>query len=231
MKIYKMNKNKISIIIPCKDEKLSLSKVLSELKKIKLVDEIIVVIDSKKDTSLEVIKKNKCKYIIQKNKGYGSAIVEGFKKAKNNYGCIFNADHSFIPKYLDTMHTLSKKNDFIFGTRYKGKSGSDDDSLLTFIGNKIFSFICRNFLNIKLTDVLYTYVLCNVKKFNSIKFKSFDFRLCIELPHNVNKKKFKYTEIPMFERKRFAGAKKVNEFKDGFLILIEIVRSFLTDKN
>ena len=119
-----------------------------------------------------------------------------------------------------------KKNDFIFGTRYKGNSGSDDDSLLTFIGNKIFSFICRNFLNIRLTDVLYTYVLCNTKKFNSIKFKSFDFRLCIELPHNVSKKKFKYTEIPMFERKRFAGTKKVNEFKDGFLILIEIIRSF-----
>lgn len=219
-------KNKISIIIPCKDESLSLNTVLTELKKIKIIDEIIIVIDNKKDSSIDVIKKNKCKYIIQKNKGYGSAIIEGFKRAKNNYGCIFNADHSFIPKYLNRMHILSKKNDFIFGTRYKGNSGSDDDSLLTYIGNKIFSFICRNFLNIKLTDVLYTYVLCDTKKFNLIKFKSSDFRLCIELPYNVSKKSFKYTEVPMFERKRFAGRKKVNEFRDGFLILIEIIRCF-----
>tara|TARA_B110000003_G_C16549848_1_gene496121 strand:+ start:56 stop:727 length:672 start_codon:yes stop_codon:yes gene_type:complete len=219
-------KNKISIIIPCKDERLSLNTVLNELKKIKVIDEIIIVIDNKKDRSIEVIKKHKCRYIVQKNKGYGSAIIEGFKKAKNDYGCIFNADHSFIPRYLNRMHTLSKKNDFIFGTRYKGNSGSDDDSLLTYTGNKIFSFICRNFLNIKLTDVLYTYVLCNTKKFNSIKFKSYDFRLCIELPFNVGKKCFKYTEIPMFERKRFAGKKKVNEFKDGFLILVEIIRCF-----
>ena len=223
-------KNKISIIIPCKNEKLSLDAVLKELKKLKLIDEIIIVLDSKKDNSIEVIKKNKCRYIIQKNKGYGSAIIEGFKKAKNNYGCIFNADHSFKPNYLKKMFTLSKTNDFIFGTRYKGNSGSEDDSLLTYIGNKIFSFICRNFLNIRLTDVLYTYVLCNTKKFNSIKFKNSDFRLCVELPHNVSKKSFKYTEISMFERRRLAGEKKVNEFKDGFLISMEIIRCFLSKK-
>jgi glycosyltransferase involved in cell wall biosynthesis len=221
-------KNKISIIIPCKDEKLSLDKVLTELKKIKLINEIIVVVDNKKDKSIKVIKKNNCRYIVQKNKGYGSAIIEGFKKAKNNYGCIFNADHSFIPKYLPKMQTLSQKNDFIFGTRYKGNSGSEDDNLLTYTGNKIFSFICRNFLNIKLTDVLYTYVLCNTKKFNLLKFKNHDFRFCIELPYNVSKKSFKYTEIPMFERKRFAGKKKVNEFKDGFLISLEIIRCFFS---
>jgi len=219
-------KNKVSIIIPCKNEKLSLNAVLIELKKVKLIDEIIIVLDNKEDNSIEVIKKNKCRYIIQKNKGYGSAIIEGFKKAKNDYGCIFNADHSFKPKYLNKMHLLSKNNDFIFGTRYKGNSGSDDDSMLTYIGNKIFSFICRNFLSIKLTDVLFTYVLCNTKKFNSINFKNYDFRLCVELPYNVSKKKFKYTEISMFERRRLAGDKKVNEFKDGFLISVEILRCF-----
>jgi len=42
-------KNKISIIIPCKNERLSLSSVLKELKKIKLIDEIIIVVNSKKD--------------------------------------------------------------------------------------------------------------------------------------------------------------------------------------
>ena len=219
-------KNKISIIITCKDERLSLNAVLTELKKIKLVDEIIIVLDNKKDNSIEIIKKNKCRYIIQKNKGYGSAIIAGFKKARNNYGCIFNADHSFKPKYLNKMSILAKKNDFVFGTRYKGRSGSDDDSLLTYTGNKIFSFICRNFLNIKLTDVLYTYVLCDTKKFNSIKFKSHDFRLCIELPYNVSKKLFNYVEIPMYERRRLAGNKKVNEFKDGLLISLEIIRCF-----
>ena len=28
------------------------------------------------------------------------SIIEGFKKAKNAFGCIYNADHSFDPKYF-----------------------------------------------------------------------------------------------------------------------------------
>ena len=59
-----------------------------------------------------------------------------------------------------------------------------------------------------------------------MNFKSFDFRLCIELPVLVHKNNFSYSEISMFERKRYAGKKKVNVIKDGFLILIEILKSF-----
>ena len=35
-------------------------------------------------------KKFNCKIIIQKKRGYGSAIIEGFENAKSKYGCIFN---------------------------------------------------------------------------------------------------------------------------------------------
>ena len=38
--------------------------------------------------------------------------------------------------------------------------------------------------------------------------------------------KYNYCEIPMHERKRYAGKKNVNVIKDGFLILIEILYSF-----
>ena len=34
-----------------------------------------------------------------------------------------------------------------------------------------------------------------------------------------------------FERKRIAGKKKVNEFKDGFLILYKIIKIFLKKNN
>ena len=179
---------KISLIIPCKNEVESLGAVLEEVKDNKFVDEIIVVVDSDTDNSIPITKKYNCKLIVQKNKGYGSAIVEGFKNAKNNFGCIYNADHSFDPKYFDELITLSKNNDFIFGSRYKGSGGSDDDNIVTFIGNKIFTFITRFILGIKLSDILYTYVLCNVDKFNNLNLKNKDFKLCIELPVKVKKK-------------------------------------------
>jgi Glycosyltransferases involved in cell wall biogenesis len=217
---------KISLIIPAKNEVESLETVLLEVQKNYLIGEIIVVVDSEFDNSVVIAKKFNCKLVIQKNNGYGSAIIEGFKNAKNEFGCIFNADHSFDPKYLDGLVKESEKKDFVFGTRYNKLSGSDDDTIVTLIGNKIFSFITNKILKIKLTDILFTYVLCNVEKFNKLNLKNHDFKLCIELPAKVKQKNFSYSEIPIFERKRYGGKKKVNAIKDGFLILIEIIKNF-----
>jgi hypothetical protein len=70
--------------------------------------------------------------------------------------------------------------------------------------------------------------MCDVQIFRTLKFNSRDFRFCIELPFLVEKNKYSYSEIPMKERKRFGGKKKVNEFKDGSLILIEIIKSIFS---
>ena len=217
----------ISLIIPAKNESLSLGEVLKELKKFKIVNEIIVVVDSEEDNSIPICKDHNCKYLIQKKKGYGSAIIEGFKFASNEYGCIFNADFSFEPKYLDTMLNKTIDYDFIFGSRYLKNASSDDDDFITFMGNKCFSFFSRVFLRIKISDILYTYVLCNVKKFNNLNLKSEDFRLCIELPFEISQSNCLYCDLPMHERSRFAGKKNVNILKDGFLILLEIIISFM----
>ena len=158
-------KKKISLIIPAKNEVESLNSVLEELEGNNLVDEILVVVDMPEDNSIPIAKKFNCKIIIQNNKGFGSAIIEGFKQAKNDYGCIFNADYSFQPKYFQELINESNKSSFIFGTRYKGESGSADDDIVTFVGNRCFSFITKFILGINLTDILYNFVLCDVKKF------------------------------------------------------------------
>ena len=218
---------KISLIIPCKNEVESLGAVLNEVKNNEHVDEIIVVVDSEDDNSIPIINNFDCELIIQKRKGYGSAIIEGFKKAKNKFGCIYNADYSFDPKYLRDLVDLSKQNDFVFGSRYGGKGGSDDDDIITFTGNRIFTFITKYILGIKLSDILFTYVLCNVEKFNKLNLKSIDFKLCIELPTKVKKNNYTYVDLEMYERKRYDGFKKVKVIKDGFLISCEIIKSFI----
>ena len=217
----------ISLIIPAKNEIESLGVVLKEIKNYDCVNEIIIIVDNENDNSIQIAKEYDCKIIIQKKSGYGSAIIEGFRNAKNEYGCIYNADFSFDPKDLKKFVQLSKVNDFVFATRYQKDSGSDDDDLITLIGNKVFSFISKNFLRINLSDILYTYVLCDVKKFNSLNLKSNDFRLCIELPFEISQSKYTYTEFSSYERARYGGKKKVNVIKDGFIILTEVVYSII----
>ena len=66
-------------------------------------------------------------------------------------------------------------------------------------------------------------MLCDRKKFLNLKIKSNDFRLCIELPFRINYLNYNYCSFPSYEYKRQYGKKNVNEFKDGFLILLETV--------
>lgn len=224
----------ITLIIPAKEESESLPLVLEELKKFDFTIKIIL-----KENDVETInsiKEFNCEIIFQNGTGYGNALINGINNTNTEYVCIFNADGSFNPAELTKMFELMKssESDFIFASRYKKNGGSDDDSLLTFIGNKIFSLICRVFLSINLTDVLYTFVLSKTNSIKQLNLKQNDFKLCIELPYKASINKFLISSMSSYERKRFMGKKKVNEFRDGFKILTYIIKLFFKggrDKN
>ena len=57
-----------------------------------------------------------------------------------------------------------------------------------------------------------------------------DFCLCVEIPINAKRNNQRYCEIASQERKRIAGFKKVNEFKDGLKILIYMIQKFFRIK-
>ncbi len=46
------------------------------------------------------------------------------------------------------------------------------------------------------------------------------------MPIKAQRLKMNYIDTPSNERKRIAGKKKVNEFRDGFKILVYMVKSF-----
>jgi glycosyltransferase involved in cell wall biosynthesis len=219
----------ITLVIPAKFEADSLPTVLEELKKYP-VKKIIVM--PKSDTlTFKAIKKYNCKIIFQKNNGYGSALIQGILSVRSKYFCIFNADGAFHPKYLKSMRKiLNKKNHFVFNTRYEKKAGSDDDTILTYIGNQIFTIMCNILFKLNISDVLFTYVMGSTKAFRLLKVKSKDFSFCVELPIKAKFMKYKLTTLPSHERSRIAGKKKVKEFRDGFLILISILRLFIFKK-
>tara|TARA_B100000579_G_scaffold139943_1_gene113745 strand:+ start:50 stop:712 length:663 start_codon:yes stop_codon:yes gene_type:complete len=213
--------NDLTLLIPAKNESESLPTVLEEIKNYQLKK--LVVMEEEDKITFNSIKGFDCDVLIQKNKGYGSAIIEGINKINTKYLCIFNADGSFDPKELENMYIKGKSNDFVFGSRYEKDAGSDDDTFLTLIGNKFFSLFGKIFFKLKLNDILYTYVLGRTASFNNLKLLEKDFRICTEIPINIIKNKFSYTHNSSHERSRLKGVKKVNEFKDGFKILMYII--------
>jgi glycosyltransferase involved in cell wall biosynthesis len=221
-----MNNNDVTLIIPAKQESISLPIVLKKLENYNF--EIFVILDRTDIETIESIKYLKHKLIFQEKKGYGDAIICGINSSQTKYSCIFNADGSFQEEDVIKMKNriIESNLDFIFASRYSGGGGSLDDTILTYIGNKFFSLIGKIFFNLKVDDILYTHVFGLTDKFKSLKLTSLDFRLCVELPLKVRKLNMNYSNIGSYEKPRIAGAKKVNEFKDGFLILLFLIKNF-----
>jgi glycosyltransferase involved in cell wall biosynthesis len=216
----------LTLIIPAKNEEISLPRVLEEIKKYKCKK--IIILSKKDKKTFDSVSNFKCKIIKQKIDGYGAALIEGINNVKTKYLCIFNADGSFDPKYLNRMLNYANKNhDFVFASRYAYSGGSTDDTVLTYIGNKIFTLLGNILFKLKISDILFTYILGNAKKFKELNLISKDFRLCVEIPIKIKRKKFSYKCVASMERSRIGGKKNVNEFIDGFLILCSMIKYFI----
>ena len=132
--------NELTLVIPAKYEKHSLPLVLKELKSYQFKK--LVVLQENDNETINAIKDFDCEILYQKNKGYGDALISGINHTKTKYFCIFNADGSFNPKEIDFMiKKLENENlDIVFGSRYQKNSGSEDDTILTYIGNFFLLF-------------------------------------------------------------------------------------------
>ena len=217
----------LTLIIPAKKEAESLPIFLKEIENLHCKK--LVVLQKEDFETIESIKNIKNVKIHQQEKnGYGNALIEGINNTNTDYCCIINADGSMDPKYLNEMKIACEKLDFVFGSRYqKPGGGSDDDDLITTIGNFVFTLLGNILFNLRISDILYTFILGKTLSFKKLDLKNFDFRICVELPIKAKFKKMNYQCLPSYERERIGGKKKVNALKDGLLILSEIVKYFL----
>ena len=216
----------LTLIIPAKNEKESLPKVLDELGKFNFKKNIILEASDK--LTIESIKSYDCEIIYQDSKGYGDALKKGIETVKTEFFCIFNADGSFDPKELDVMIKKLEydKYDFVFASRYEKNCGSEDDTFITLIGNYIFTFLGKIFFKLEITDILYTFVMARTSCAKNLGLTSKDFSFCVELPIKAQRTGYKICTSKSFERSRIAGEKKVNAFRDGLKILFSMIRLF-----
>ncbi len=221
--------DQLTLVIPAKNEAETLPTVLKDLDKYSL--RIIVVLEKDDIDTINAIKNFNCKILYQEGIGYGDALIQGINSVETKYFCIFNADGSFLSKELSDMYKqLNNLHfDFVFGSRYMKNGYSEDDTFITLIGNKIFSFLGNLLFSLELSDILYTFVMGNAQKARDLKIKEKDFAFCVELPIKAKKAGYKITSLPSYEKPRIAGRKKVNAFKDGLMILFSMIK-FLIKK-
>ena len=220
----------LTLIIPTKKEVESLPIFLKEIENYNCKK--LIVLEKEDIETKKILEEfNNINILEQKKNGYGNALIEGINKVETDFCCIINADGSMDPKYLEEMIKLCENKDLIFASRYqKPGGGSDDDNFVTIIGNAIFTFLGNFLFKLKISDILYTYILGRTSSFKKLDLKNYDFRICVEIPIKAKILNMEYFCMPSHERERIGGKKKVNAIKDGLLILSEIVKYFYKGK-
>jgi glycosyltransferase involved in cell wall biosynthesis len=215
---------RISVIIPARDERDSLPAVLLELPR-HLVYETIVVDGHSTDGTPEVVRRLGHRVVVQRGRGYGSAVLSGIEHATGDLLTFIDADGSYDPAALPAMlERIRQGDDVVFCSRYLPGAGSEDDTPIRYLGNLVFTWLVRRLFGVRITDSLFFYALGKRAVFETVALESRGFALCAEVLIKIHRAGYRYSEIPSRERPRIAGKSKVNALVDGARILLSLVR-------
>ena len=227
---------KLSIIIPCYNEKNTIEKILKKID-LSLINygflnyEILVVDDFSIDGTKEVLKNLPNKEKIQiffhdNNLGKGAAIHTALKHITGNITIIQDADLEYDPFDYDKLLVpfFETNADVVYGSRFLG--GGKYVRIHFFwhyLANKILTFICNLFINLNLTDMETGYKVFKTSALKNINLieKSFSFEP--EVTIKLAKKKYKFFEVPVtYNGRSYEEGKKIG-LKDAFIALKTII--------
>jgi glycosyltransferase involved in cell wall biosynthesis len=216
---------RVSLIIPTLNEAGSIEAVLKEIPR-DVVHEVLIVDGASTDGTPELVRRLGDRVIQQEGRGYGAAIVTGFKHVSGDIIVLADADGSY--NLDDIRHLVQRVQDgadLALGSRYLPESGSEDDTLIRYIGNKVFTWTLWKLYGVELTDALFFYMAIRRDVVRSITVTAPGFEYIVEFLIKAQRAGFKFAEIPSLEKSRTAGKSKVNAFRDGLRMLWIMIRA------
>jgi glycosyltransferase involved in cell wall biosynthesis len=219
---------KLSIIIPCYNEYLTIEKIIEKVnfilsKKYKYQYEIIVIDDYSSDGTRQILQNkliNKISKLILNDKNYGKgfSVREGINASSGDIILIQDADLEYDPDDYSKLISPIENNiaDVVIGSRF---IGADEKRVLFYwhsLGNKILTILSNSFSNLNLTDMENCYKVFRSEVIKPIKLYENRFGFEPEVIAKIAKKDLRIYEVGVkYYGRKYSEGKKIT-WKDGF---------------
>ena len=198
---------KISVIIPCYNEKKTIVQLINILNNLQINKQIILIDDYSNDGTKEIIEtdlSNKVDKVIfhNGNLGKGACIKSAKEFILGDIVIIQDADLEYDPNdYNDLIKPiLEKKTNVVYGSRILNKYAISDRSFISnfrIFGNYLLTKISNLINNQKLTDAHTCYKVFTKEVFDKIVLKENGFNFCPEITTKVSILGEEILEIPI----------------------------------
>lgn len=213
---------KLSIIIPCYNERDTILALIQSVKASPVWDkEIIVVDDGSKDGTrviLESLEDPEVKILFHKvNQGKGSALRTGFSVATGDICIVQDADLEYDPQEFPIMiqPILEGKADVVFGSRFQSGRPHRVVYFWHRIGNGFLTLTSNIFTDLNLSDMETCYKAFRREIIQAINIQEKRFGFEPEVTAKIAKMKVRIYEVGIsYYGRTYDEGKKIG-WKDG----------------
>jgi hypothetical protein len=240
--LNKIKKYSVSIIVPARNEKGNIAKIIPSIPKFGIWQEIIFIEGNSLDNTWEKVKAEaeKRKRVIalkQTNTGKADAVQLGFSRAKGDILIIYDADRTVDARDLKKFYMVlaTKQARFANGSRLVYPMEQDAMRTLNKIGNKLFGLLFSWILGTRFKDTL-----CGTKALFRKDYLKYinDYNAYLKkdpfgdfaLIFTAIKNKLKVVEIPVRYKERVYGTTNIRRFSNGLQLLKMTAIAFLEFK-
>jgi glycosyltransferase involved in cell wall biosynthesis len=220
---------KIEIAIPCRNEDLTITKVIKDFSKEIPGAEIVVYDNDSSDRTIELAKKAGAKVKRVNRKGKGHVVQSIFESTSAEIIVIVDGDDTYEAKDVHSLiqPIISEEADMTIGTRLH--SNPAEFRRMHRFGNRLMTWVLNTMFQSNYCDILSGYRAFSRRFIESIPLISTGFEVETELMIQVLENDITVKEIPIRFRNRPSGSQsKLNSFKDGYRIMLMMI-SLLRD--